>query len=118
MHETEFLFVGAGIVGLTLARALLARGADRILIIEKESDLGFHGSGRNSGILHAGIYYPPETLKAKLCLKGNLMMQDYCREKGLPVMNAGKVIVARDASELPVLNDLFNRRGRMGQKLI
>ena len=65
MQETEFLIVGAGIVGLTLARELVAQGAEKIIIIEKEKNLGMHASGRNSGVLHAGIYYPPQTLKAQ-----------------------------------------------------
>lgn len=117
MYETEFLIVGAGIIGLTLARELLLQGADKIIILEKESGLGFHASGRNSGVLHAGIYYPPETLKAKLCLQGNLLMQDYCREKGLPLVNCGKVVVARDASELPTLERLFKRSQENGAKV-
>lgn len=117
MQEAEFLIVGAGIVGLTLARELLARGADKIILIEKESGLGFHASGRNSGVLHAGIYYPPETLKAKLCLQGNLMMQDFCREHQLPLVNAGKVIVARDESEIPTLETLYQRSCQNGAKV-
>lgn len=115
--ETEFLIIGAGIVGLTLARELLTRGADKIILVEKESGLGFHASGRNSGVLHAGIYYPPHTLKAKLCLQGNLLLQDYCREKGLPLVNCGKVIVARDESELPTLMQLHDRARENGAKV-
>lgn len=117
MHETEILIVGAGIVGLTLARELLQHGADHITIIDKEPELGMHASGRNSGVLHAGIYYPPETLKAKLCLKGNLMMQEYCRQHGLPLNNAGKVIVARTQDELPTLNQLYLRAKQNGVKV-
>ncbi len=117
MQETEFLIIGAGIVGLTIARELLAKGADKIIIMEKEPSLGMHASGRNSGVLHAGIYYPPETLKAKLCLKGNLLMQEYCRENNLSLMKTGKVIVARNAKELPILQDLFHRSQQNGAKV-
>jgi L-2-hydroxyglutarate oxidase len=117
MIETEFLIVGAGIVGLTLARELVAQGAEKVVIIEKEESLGMHASGRNSGVLHAGIYYPPQTLKAQLCLKGNLLMQEYCLQKGLPLLNAGKVIVARDASELPALLQLHDRAKENGAKV-
>ena len=117
MHETEILIVGAGIVGLTIARELLQHGADRITIIEKEPELGLHASGRNSGVLHAGIYYPPETLKAKLCLKGNLMMQAYCQQHGLPLINSGKVIVARTEDELPTLKQLYHRAKENGVKV-
>ncbi|TAK79436.1 MAG: L-2-hydroxyglutarate oxidase [Gammaproteobacteria bacterium] len=114
---TEFLIVGGGIVSLTLAKELLAQGADHITILEKESELGVHASGRNSGVLHAGIYYPPETLKAQLCLKGNLMLQDYCREKNLPLGNVGKVIVARNQDELPMLENLYHRAIQNGAKV-
>ncbi len=117
MQEAEVLIVGAGIVGLTLAKELLSRGVENIVLLEKESGLGFHASGRNSGVLHAGIYYPPETLKAKLCLQGNLLMQDFCRQHQLPLVNCGKVIVARDESELPTLEQLFHRSRQNGAKV-
>lgn len=114
MQESEFLIVGAGIIGLTLAKELIAQGAQKIIILEKESGLGFHASGRNSGVLHAGIYYPPNTLKAQLCLKGNLLLQEYCLQKGLPLLKTGKVIVARDESELPTLLQLHDRAKQNG----
>lgn len=116
-YEAEFLIVGAGIVGLTLARELLAQGADKIIIMEKEAGLGFHASGRNSGVLHAGIYYPPYTLKAQLCLKGNLLLQEYCMQKGLPLLKAGKVIVAREEKELPTLTHLHDQAKENGAKV-
>ena len=117
MQETEFLIIGAGIVGLTIAKELIAKGADKIIIMEKEATLGMHASGRNSGVLHAGIYYPPETLKAKLCLKGNLLMQEYCRENNLSLIKTGKVIVARNEQELPILQNLFHRSQQNGAKV-
>ncbi len=113
----QVLIVGAGIVGLTVARKLVETGFDRIGIIEKESDVGCHASGRNSGVLHAGIYYAPDSVKATSCLKGNLKMQQYCRQKGLPLENTGKVIVTRSASELPVLQALFERARANGAKV-
>jgi len=113
----DSLIIGGGIVGLTLARELIQQGRDRILIIEKESQLGMHASGRNSGVLHAGIYYPPETLKAQLCLKGNLMLQDYCREKNLPMAHVGKVIVARTDNEIPMVETLYHRALQNGAKV-
>ena len=117
MQQTEFLIIGAGIVGLTLARELLKNGADKIIIIEKEPVLGAHASGRNSGVLHAGIYYPPNTLKAQLCLKGNLLLQAYCEQKQLPLIKSGKVIVARTAEELPTLMQLYERAKQNGAKV-
>lgn len=117
MRETEFLIVGAGIVGMSLARGLLAKGADKITIIDKEPRVGEHASGRNSGVLHAGIYYPPETLKAKLCLKGNLLMQTYCEEMGLPLNKCGKVIVARNDAEIDGVRKLYERAKQNGAKV-
>ncbi|EHJ46293.1 FAD dependent oxidoreductase [Solidesulfovibrio carbinoliphilus subsp. oakridgensis] len=103
------VIVGAGILGLTLARELLARGGDGIVLLDKEAGPGRHASGRNSGVLHAGIYYAPDTLRAKTCLAGNRLMQAYCLERGLPLSRCGKVIVARSEAELPGLIALRDR---------
>ena len=108
-ERADILIIGAGIIGLTLARELVKAGHGDILVIEKEPEPGKHASGRNSGVLHAGIYYSPDSLKAKSCLNGNRLMKEYCREKGLPLRESGKVIVARTAEELPTLDDLFRR---------
>jgi L-2-hydroxyglutarate oxidase len=108
-RHAEVLIVGGGIVGLTLARELVARGRDGVVVLEKEPELGRHASGRNSGVLHAGIYYAPDTLKARSCLRGNQLMRAYCREKGLPLLEAGKVIVTRSEEELPALQELRRR---------
>ena len=109
MYSGNIVICGAGIIGLTIARELLSRGADDIIIFDKEDRPGRHASGRNSGVLHAGIYYDPGTTKAKMCLKGNQRMQVYCLERGLPLFTSGKVIVARDESELSVLDELRRR---------
>jgi L-2-hydroxyglutarate oxidase LhgO len=115
--QKTVLIVGAGIVGLTLARRLVKAGFDSIGILEKEQDVGYHASGRNSGVLHAGIYYAPDSMKAATCLGGNLRMQAYCQRKGLPLEKTGKVIVARNESELPVLNTLYERAQANGAKV-
>lgn len=113
-RSCDILIVGAGIIGLTLARELVERGRDDILIIDKEPKLGLHASGRNSGVLHAGIYYAPGSLRAVSCLEGNRMMKAYCREKELPLLEAGKVIVARSREELPTLDELHRRATENG----
>lgn len=100
---------GAGITGLSIARELIRKGITEITIIEKEQTLGKHASGRNSGVLHAGIYYTPESLKAKFCLKGNRLMKQYCKEKGLTLIESGKVIVTKNERELPTLYELYMR---------
>lgn len=108
MLETEFLIVGGGIIGLTLAKVLIEQGAEKIILLEKESEVGLHASGRSSGVLHAGIYYPSHTLKAKLCLQGNLLLQQYCDKHRLPIKKTGKVIVARDDQEVSILTKLHD----------
>jgi L-2-hydroxyglutarate oxidase len=115
--DAEVLIVGAGIMGLTIARELVQNGWQNIVVIEKEAETGKHASGRNSGVLHAGIYYAPDSLKATSCLNGNFLMKAYCREKRLPLQETGKVIVARNAEELPVLEALFARAVANGAKV-
>jgi len=108
MH-THTIVIGAGIIGLTLARELLARGQDDIIVLDKEPGPGCHASGRNSGVLHSGIYYAQGSLRAQTCLAGNRLMQAYCRERGLPLSPCGKVIVTRGPSEVPGLHALRDK---------
>jgi len=115
--RTEILVVGGGIVGLTVARELVLAGKGDVVVLEKEPELGRHASGRNSGVLHAGIYYAPDSAKARTCLAGNRLMRAYCREKGLPLLEAGKVIVARDEAELPALEELHRRATANGARV-
>ena len=117
LDKAEILIAGAGIIGLTIARELVKAGYGDIVVIEKEPELGRHASGRNSGVLHAGIYYSPDSLKARSCLNGNFLMRAYCKEKGLPLLENGKVIVTRTASELPVLDELHRRATANGAKV-
>jgi L-2-hydroxyglutarate oxidase LhgO len=117
LDTADILIVGAGIIGLTIARELVKIGRGDIVIIEKELELGRHASGRNSGVLHAGVYYAPDSMKAKSCLNGNFLMRAYCREKGLPLLESGKVIVTRTAEELPVLDELMRRATANGAKV-
>jgi len=116
-ERTEVLVVGGGIVGLALARELQARGKGPVVVLEKEPELGRHASGRNSGVLHAGIYYAQGTFKARSCLAGNRLMKAYCRERGLPLRETGKVIVAREEAELPALEELHRRATANGARV-
>jgi L-2-hydroxyglutarate oxidase len=115
--RADVVIVGGGIVGLSVARELVARGTGDVLVLEKEDSLGRHASGRNSGVLHAGIYYAPDSRKARTCLAGNLLMRTYCREKGLSLLECGKVIVARDEGELPILDELARRATANGARV-
>ena len=109
MYSAHTVICGAGILGLTIARELIASGCDDIIIFDKEPGVGMHASGRNSGVLHAGIYYDPGTQKARMCLEGNRRMQAYCEENNLPLFKSGKVIVARTEEELNTLDELQRR---------
>ena len=115
--RADVLIVGAGIIGLTLARRLVMAGCGNVVLVEKEKAPGMHASGRNSGVLHAGIYYAPDSMKAKSCLNGNFLLRDYCRETGLPLRENGKVIVARSEEEIPVLEELERRARENGAKV-
>lgn len=115
--KTKVLICGGGILGLTLARELVSRGYRDIVILEKEGSLGRHASGRNSGVLHAGIYYHPDSLKGRFCLEGNFLLRQYCHEKGLPFKASGKVIVARSEGELSTLEELYRRATANGAEV-
>src|SRR4051812_34203907 len=102
--------IGGGIVGLALADALLAqRPGSRVVVLDKEPALGAHASGRNSGVLHAGFYYSPDSLKARLTRRGNELLHAFCDEEGIPVRRCGKLVVAQRPEDLPALDTLLSR---------
>jgi L-2-hydroxyglutarate oxidase len=103
--------VGGGIVGLAVARELLARNPRlSVAVLEREQEIGLHQTGHNSGVIHAGIYYAPGSLKARLCVEGATELYKYCQERGIAHERCGKLIVATDSSELERLSEL-ERRG-------
>src|ERR1044071_2945912 len=107
---SDFLVIGGGVIGLSIARELRRRH-DRasVTVIEKEPRVAAHASGRNSGVLHAGFYYTADSLKARFTRQGNLAMTRFCEERGLPINRCGKLVVARNESELPTLDVLMER---------
>jgi (S)-2-hydroxyglutarate dehydrogenase len=106
----DIVIVGGGIVGLATARDLLMRRpGSRVAILEKEPAIGQHQTGHNSGVIHAGVYYAPGSLKARLCSEGREKTYQYCEEKGIRYEKCGKLIVAVDESELGRLQDLWDR---------
>ena len=112
MERVDFLVVGAGIVGLSLAREIRRLRPDAsIVLIEKEAQIAEHSSGRNSGVLHAGFYYTADSLKARFTREGNAAMRRFCEEEDLAINRCGKVVVARDEAEDATLKTLM-RRGR------
>ncbi|MBX7250543.1 MAG: L-2-hydroxyglutarate oxidase [Candidatus Promineofilum sp.] len=110
MTASDILIIGGGIVGLATAHALCQRYPDKhITLLEKEPTLAYHQTGRNSGVLHSGIYYKPNSLKAVNCRTGKQMMEDFCEREGIPFRRVGKVIVATDEKELGPMNNLLAR---------
>lgn len=114
----DILIIGAGIVGLTTAWEIKRRFPSlSVMIIDKESSLARHASGRNSGVLHAGFYYTSDSLKARLCVTGNRAMKSFCKEHNLPVNECGKLVVATDASEVASLHELHARGMKNGSSV-
>ena len=109
--ERDLTVVGAGVVGLAVAREALVRRPDlRVAVLEREPRVGLHQTGRNSGVVHAGIYYRPGSLKARLCSAGARELYDFCDARGVPAERCGKMIVAVKPEDLPRLDEL-ERRG-------
>src|SRR5919108_82560 len=106
--------IGAGIVGLAAARELALRHPDAsVAVLEREQRIAAHQTGHSSGVIHAGIYYRPGSLKARLCVDGARELYEYCDRRGIRAERAGKVIVATEPEELPRLDEL-ERRGAGG----
>ncbi|KAL9952047.1 hypothetical protein ACROYT_G039247 [Oculina patagonica] len=113
----DLVIVGGGIVGLGTARELILRHPTlKLAVVEKENELSVHQSGKNSGVVHCGIYYTPGSLKAKLCVEGLDLTYKYCDEKNIPYKKCGKIIVAVEKKELPQLEKLYQRGLENGVK--
>lgn len=109
-RRVDVAIIGAGIVGLATARALLQRYPGlKLAILEKEQVIAQHQTGRNSGVVHSGLYYAPGSLKARLCVEGAAGLRRFCDERGIPLQSCGKVVVAVEAAELPRLEELYRR---------
>lgn len=89
--------IGAGVIGLAIARALAPSRS--VVLLEQESRFGEHLSSRNSEVIHAGLYYPPDSLKARLCLRGNALLYKYCQEQQIPYQQCGKLVVANEGQQ-------------------
>lgn len=106
----DYLIIGGGIIGINMALHLKRRNPSvSVCIVDKEPELGLHGSGRNSGVLHAGFYYTANSLKARFTRDGNAALKDYIRERMLPLNECGKLVVAKNEAELPTLDELLRR---------
>lgn len=111
----DVVVVGAGIVGLAVAREITRRHPRfSICVLEREQSIASHQTGHNSGVIHAGIYYAPGSLKAQLCVEGSNALYRYCSERGIAFERCGKLIVALQRSQLPALNELHRRASANG----
>jgi len=106
--SVECVVVGAGVVGLAIARALALQGRE-VLVLEAENAIGTHTSSRNSEVIHAGIYYPSGSLKARLCVSGKAMLYGYCRQRGVGFQALGKLIVATNTGQIDVLRNYLDQ---------
>jgi (S)-2-hydroxyglutarate dehydrogenase len=109
--QVDVVVVGGGIVGLATALTLLrARPGASLVVLEKERELATHQTGRNSGVIHSGLYYKPGSLKARSCARGRALLEEFCAEQGVPFERCGKVVVATKSAQVPQLDEL-ERRG-------
>jgi L-2-hydroxyglutarate oxidase LhgO len=105
MEKVESVVIGAGVVGLAVARALAMAGRE-VVVLEAEDAIGTHTSSRNSEVIHAGIYYPKGSLKAASCVSGKTLLYEYCRSHGVPHLRCGKLIVATDELQIHELQNI------------
>lgn len=118
MQKYDYLVLGAGVVGLSIAIELRTRyPQSTVHVLEKEAGDSMHASGRNSGVLHAGFYYSPDSLKAKLTVDGNRRLKEFCQAEGVPVITCGKVVVAQTQDQVPLLHELKRRGDANGVQL-
>ena len=108
MERLDAVVIGAGVVGLAVARELALAGRE-VVILEAEDAIGTHTSSRNSEVIHAGIYYPTGSLKAVACVEGRSLLYDYCRTHGVPHRRCGKLIVATDQAQVPELRSIRDK---------
>lgn len=103
--DIQTVVIGAGVIGLAIARALAEAGQE-VMVLERHDRIGSETSARNSGVIHAGIYYPPGSTRARLCVQGRRQLYSFARERGVPFSRCGKLLVASQASEIAQLNSI------------
>lgn len=120
MYKTDILIIGAGVIGLAIAEEL-GKLSKSIVVVERNKSFGMETSSRNSEVIHGGIYYPPGSLKAELCVRGRDLLYTFCARNGVPYKKTGKLIVATEADEIRLIEELFRNgvnNGVSGLKII
>ena len=120
VDRANIVIIGGGVVGCAVARAVSERWSD-VFLVEQMPRLGMGASTRNSGVIHSGIYYPPDSLKARLCVAGNRMLYEFCAAHQVPYRNCGKLVVAHDAKQEAALEHLAENgraNGVVGLRLV
>ena len=120
VEKVECVVIGAGVIGLAIARALVLKGHE-VVVLEAQNTFGTQTSSRNSEVIHAGIYYPTDSLKARTCVRGAALLYDYCRQRGIDYQQMGKLIVASNGQQIETLNDYLvqgRANGVAGLKMI
>tara|TARA_Y100000589_G_C27196097_1_gene646872 strand:- start:1447 stop:2655 length:1209 start_codon:yes stop_codon:yes gene_type:complete len=116
--RTDFVIIGGGMVGLSIANQLIERNiSKKIVVIDKEKELGLHSSGLNSGVLHSGVYYKPGSLKAKVCVSGSARLKHWIKERKLPINECGKIIIPQSESLDHQLDLLYERGKKNGAEV-
>ena len=109
-NDIDLVIIGGGIIGLATANEILTTKKNmNVVVLEKSSTVASQQSGHNSGVIHSGIYYKPGSFKAKFCVEGRRTMTEFCEENEIPVWTCGKLIVATKESDLPRIDDLYER---------
>ena len=116
LKSEQIVIIGGGILGLSIARKFLLDGYKNVTLLEKERTIANHQSSKNSGVIHAGLYYNPKSLKAQLCRKGLFMMKDFCNRNSIPWEECGKIVVATESNEISRLKSLMERGNENGLK--
>jgi L-2-hydroxyglutarate oxidase LhgO len=120
MDKVDIIIIGAGILGLAIAERLSSKGKE-IVVVEKHDGFGREASSRNSEVIHAGLYYPKDSLKARLCVEGNRMLYSLCEQKGIQYQKTGKIVIAGNDDEVEKVNNLYeqgNANGVEGLRLL
>ena len=112
----KIIVIGGGILGLSIARKFMLKGYKNLTILEKNTSVAKHQSSRNSGVMHSGLYYDPNSLKSHLCRKGILLLKDYCNKNSIDWQECGKIVVASELNEIDRLEKLFSRGEANGLK--